>query len=569
LRIRLYQGRRPPPLVVDALKRIGLRSTAPRAVQAAGGKEVCVTAKRTSMRSRLARRVAVGGLAGMLALVGFTGPAMAQDTSTDEQTVVKVDPGVVFVGTSVEVSVRLTYQDDTQLSGRSSLSERYRFDYGSGSGFVVNPNGVIVTASHVVDPDPDDIRNYAANRLLVRLDKDDDPFARYTLSDSVWNGLLQQCYQRVTCTFETRRTVKVYTPVQIAGVSAPKPLAARVLKSTGFGQTDVAILQVDTSNMPTVPLATTANDLKSGQSIAALGFPGSAQDLPTGFTEPAKLFGRVSNVRQDGASKLVEASITGMAKGMSGGPGVDSQGKVVGLISYSRLDGDTRAQVYLRTVDDIRAALRGAGGAQATRGEVDNLFEQAMEYFWDRHYSAALPLYQKTLNLYDGHPAAKKYLSEAQAKAGGPEDLPLPATTQAAESSWLRLGLAALAAAVLVAAGVALLLRRRRRRRGVPAIRQLQRPGVEVSWDDAGAPRAAANGQPLSRSPVETDDAGHDEAAASGPWADVGAAPVATRTAVAQDVPEPGRPAVRFCSRCGNELGADDSFCAACGHRVR
>jgi hypothetical protein len=357
--------------------------------------------------------------------------------------------------------------------------------------------------------------------------------------------------------------------VQIAGVSAPKPLAARVLKSTGFGQTDVAILQVDTSNMPTVPLATTANDLKSGQSIAALGFPGSAQDLPTGFTEPAKLFGRVSNVRQDGASKLVEASITGMAKGMSGGPGVDSQGKVVGLISYSRLDGDTRAQVYLRTVDDIRAALRGAGGAQATRGEVDNLFEQAMEYFWDRHYSAALPLYQKTLNLYDGHPAAKKYLSEAQAKAGGPEDLPLPATTQAAESSWLRLGLAALAAAVLVAAGVALLLRRRRRRRGVPAIRQLQRPGVEVSWDDAGAPRAAANGQPLSRSPVETDDAGHDEAAASGPWADVGAAPVATRTAVAQDVPEPGRPAVRFCSRCGNELGADDSFCAACGHRVR
>lgn len=529
-----------------------------------------MTPIRTSMRSRLARRVVVGGLAAMLALVGSTGPAMAQDTSSDERTVVKVDPGVVFVGTSVAVSVRLTYQDDTQLSGRSSLSKSYRFDYGSGSGFVVNPNGLIVTASHVVDPEPADIRNYAANRLLVRLDKDDDPFDRYTLSDSIWNNLLQQCYDGVTCSFKTRRTVRVYTPVQIAGVSAPKPLAARVLKSTGFGQTDVAILQVDTSNLPTVPLATTANDLKSGQSIAALGFPGSAQDLPTGFTEPAKLFGRVSNIRQDGASKLVEASITGMARGMSGGPGVDSHGKVVGLISYSRLDGDSRAQVYLRTVDDIRAALRGAGGAQATRGEVDNLFEQAMEYFWGRHYSAALPLYQKTLNLYDGHPAAKKYLSEAQAKAGGPEDLPLPAATQAAESSrLLRLGVPALAAVVLVAVGVALLLRRRRRR-GAPVVGQLQRPGVEVSWDDAGAPRAASNGQPWSRSPVETDDtAGHDEAGASGPWADVDAASVATRTALAEDVAEPGRPAVRFCSRCGNGLGADDAFCAACGHRLR
>jgi serine protease Do len=530
-----------------------------------------VTAMIRSRTHRSARTVVAGGLAGLLALVGLIGPAMAQDTSADERTVVKVDPGVVFVDTSVAVSVRLTYQDNTQLSGRSSLSQSYRLNYGSGSGFVVNPSGLIVTASHVVDPQPSDIRNYAANKLLVRLDKDDDPFERYTLRDRIWNSLLQQCYTGESCSFRTRRTVRVYTPVQIAGVSAPKPLAARVLKSTGFGQTDVAIVQVDASNMPTVPLATSANDLKSGQSIAALGFPGSAQDLPTGFTEPAKLFGRVSNIRQDGASKLVEASITGMARGMSGGPGVNSDGKVIGLISYSRLDGDSRAQVYLRTVDDIRAALRSAGGAQATRGEVDNLFEQAMEYFWDRHYSAALPLYQKTLNLYDGHPAAKKYLSEAQAKAGGPEDLPLPIVKPAAKSSrLLLLGVPALMAVVLVAAAVSL-LRGRRRRVVAGAARQLPRPGVEVPWDDAaGTARATHNGQPWSRSPADTEDAaGHDEAAASGLWADAGAAPTATTTAVVPDVSEPERPAVRFCSRCGNDLEADDYFCGACGHRVR
>jgi hypothetical protein len=214
---------------------------------------------------------------------------------------------------------------------------------------------------HPVVPQPDGTVLYElvtghpdrTPQVLVRLDNDDDPFERYTLRDRIWNSVLQQCYTGESCSFRTKRTVRVYTPVQIAGVSAHKPLAARVLKSTGFGQTDVVIVQVDASNMPTVPLATSANDLKSGQSIAALGFPGSAQDLPTGFTESAKLFGRVSNIRQDGASKLVEASITGMARGMSGGPGVNSDGKVVGLISYSRLDGDSRAQVYLRTVDEF------------------------------------------------------------------------------------------------------------------------------------------------------------------------------------------------------------------------
>ena len=106
------------------------------------------------------------------------------------------------------------------------------------------------------------------------------------------------------------------------------------------GHRGVAVPQVD-GNMPTMPLATTANDLKSGQSIAAAGFPGSATDLPSGFTEPVKLIGRVSNVRSDGTAKVVEASTANLSHGMSGGPGVYSDGEVVGLISTTRLDPPT------------------------------------------------------------------------------------------------------------------------------------------------------------------------------------------------------------------------------------
>jgi zinc-ribbon domain len=121
-----------------------------------------------------------------------------------------------------------------------------------------------------------------------------------------------------------------------------------------------------------------------------------------------------------------------------------------------------------------------------------------------------------------------------------------------------------------VAAAVTL-LRRRRRRVVAGAARQLPRPGVEVPWDGAaGTALATHNGQPWSRSPADTEAAaGHDEAAASGLWADAGAAPTATTTAVVPEVSERERPAVRFCSRCGNDLEADDHFCGACGHRVR
>jgi hypothetical protein len=54
-----------------------------------------------------------------------------------------------------------------------------------------------------------------------------------------------------------------------------------------------------------------------------------------------------------------------------------------------------------------------------------------MDYLWNHHYSATLPLYQKVLNLYDGQPQAKKYLAEAQAKAGTADDLPLSTSKSA------------------------------------------------------------------------------------------------------------------------------------------
>jgi hypothetical protein len=92
-----------------------------------------------------------------------------------------------------------------------------------------------------------------------------------------------------------------------------------------------------------------------------------------------------------------------------------------------------------------------------------------------------------------------------------------------------------------------------------------------VPWDAAASTtRATRNGEPWSRSPAGTENAaGHDEAAAAGLWADAGVAPTATTTAAVPDVSEPERPAVRFCSRCGNDLEADGLFCGACGHRVR
>jgi len=374
--------------------------------------------------------------------------ATAAPPAPSTRGVVLAEPGVVSLRTSVAVSVRLTVADHRRPSGLTSLHRSYRFPYASGSGFVASPNGTIVTASRVVEPERDDIRNRAANQLFFgELRRAGyslagrSPYGRYHLGATrivparvarVLDALLQDCYQAVACTFASRASVAAYSAVQIAGVKAPKGQAARVLRSTGFEDTDVAVLKVDGGNWPTVALGASADALGSGDAVTALGFAGSAQRPPTGVTETTKAFGRVSSVRDVGPSREIRTDLRG-EPGMSGGPVIADDGQVVGLTSYARLDGRGQPDpAFLRTVDDIREAIEAAG-VRPARSRADSLFGHGMRLFWDEQYSAAVPLFQRVLDLDDGHLTARRYLAQAQGKAGTPEDRPMPVAEAAGD----------------------------------------------------------------------------------------------------------------------------------------
>jgi S1-C subfamily serine protease len=538
----------------------------------------------------LVRACLITTLAAGLALTVPARPAWSDEPTPTARAITLTQPGVVVVVTSVSVSVRLTFMSTSQVSGKDNIDAHYTLKYSSGTGMIVTPDGTIVTASHVIEPEKRDIRTYATNRLFFNklrsifgsLSKDADPFQRYTLNDSTADQLLRQCYDGVTCEFNISRSVSVLAPRQDVGASAPKPMPARVLSSTGFQDTDVAVLKVPGVGMPTVPLAASTGDLQSGQPITVLGFPGSVRSLPTGTTDPAKLFGHVSNVRPAGASQLVEVDIR-LEKGTSGGPVVDDNGKVIGLVSFSRLDNNgSRDQGYLRTVDDIRSALRGVG-IQATRGEVDSIFAQAMEMFWARHYSAAIPLFQKVLNLYDGHLLAKRYLAEAQTKAGGPKDVPLPIATPKRSSALptpVVLAIVAGMVAALAAAMLVLVRRRHRRRQGEPVHAVWNAEPGDFGRLEVDDPSPEGELSPVGgRPPTGADDSYHPASMPANPsqvggsavaQADGSAAPTgstilsAARGGVSDggEVPAPRR----FCSNCGARL-AGTPFCGNCGQR--
>jgi S1-C subfamily serine protease len=533
------------------------------------------------LRHRRPRRRATAVLAGLVValLAASTSPARAQDPTPIAKALTLASPGVVSVIVGADVSIQLhrTFRDVVGLR-KFTYSTR---PMSGGSGMAVAPS-TIVTAGHVVELDEDqkdDARIYAANKLFFdRLELKDafgdlsatEYYEEQHFADPVVEDLLQGCYNEVYCKFEVKPDVTVVAPVQVGG-SKPKELPAKIAANTSFEEGDTAALELTDDNatsLATVALATTAGELQPGQLIVASGYPGSAtQILKNGRTEPSSSFGHVSNVTTDGNSEVIQVDMRAES-GLSGSPAMTEDGKVVGMVSYTGVDdtGD-RTQVYLQTADNIRSVLREAG-VQPTRGELDTAFAKAMEYYWARHYSAALPLFQKVQDLQEGHLLAKKYLRASQAKAGSPDDIPLVSSTGATARSSLRFwALVALGVLIVIALALLALGWWRRRRRATPGHAYMPSPAEGDGRLDIG--------------PVE--DLDHDE-----PTLEHGAAmpapvpgPVGARRAMdGAGLAANSQPAVRrdsvmvqdqeapargFCPYCGTRLAPEARFCSGCG----
>ena len=363
--------------------------------------------------------------------------------------------GVVFIQTGFTVNIRLKLADE-------SASRTYSTEYGSGSGFVVNPSGTIVTARHVVKPADADVRHYAANKLFgalldLRFPANADLFSNFTITaDSLATHRLRQCYAAVICTFEVTPHVAVYTGVSLGGIQTAKGLDANILKTSQAGQnnTDIAVLQIDGSNMPTVALAPSVAGVSPADQIVSLGFPGTAQD--NNLTQPDQKFGRVSRVTTVGTAKQIEMDLA-LEQGMSGGPVVNLAGRVIGVNSYyiARSTGESGTK-YARSVDDVRALLNDAG-KHAVRGPVDAEWVKAVDLYFAHHYSAAIPHLRQVLALSPSLPLATSYLQSATAKKGTKEDIALGS---GGLQWWLIVLIAAGASAL--AMGVIILVRRGR-----------------------------------------------------------------------------------------------------------
>jgi S1-C subfamily serine protease len=403
------------------------------------------------------------------------------------------------------------------------------------TGFVVNPDGYVATAGHCVDPTggKQAIREQAADWAL-------ENYYGYggsvlTVEDVVGDyrvdilGSDDQVHKD-----KAEREVNVSWGASVSGVQVQKQKPARVLAFQKYEDGDGALLKVDETDLNAIELADTS-DVEINSGVVAIGYPAVIDSFTDPDLTPTFDPGTVSSIKtvSHGLLSVFQLSAE-LSGGMSGGPTVDAEGRVIGVNS-SHFVGEPFN--YAVPAERINELMAGAG-VENTVSETTETYRDGIRAYFAGDRDAAVSSLEEVLDEQPANGLAESYLEKAK-------DLPAP-VEESDGTSWVLWVAVGGGVVVAIAGGLAILalLVRRTRKPATPAVQQPAPAAPPVPVDVVPAPTAPAPAIPTGFGP----------APAPTP------APGATATAVA--APE------RHCTNCGQRLQDGMAFCGVCGTRA-
>ena len=279
----------------------------------------------------------------------------------------------------------------------------------------MNPEGYIATAGHCVNPNEireamydqaaawaaqcacyysdttlsaDTIRGFSSEWTLKHYDEE---------SDSVRNG-------------PSRDKVQAAWSVSAGGVDVGKALPARVVKFQTFTNGDGALLKVDQSDLPALPMISGSPDI--GARIVAVGFPGSVDKVTDPDLEPSYKEGSIGSKssENEGLTSVYEISAA-TSGGMSGGPVVNTKGEVLGFVDFKNAE-ETQAFNFMRPVSVIKELA--VPGSENSLDSSAKAYRAGLTAYFAGDKATAVKNLQKVVDEQPTNKFATKYLDLAK-----------------------------------------------------------------------------------------------------------------------------------------------------------
>ncbi len=393
------------------------------------------------------------------------------------------------------------------------------------TGFVVNPDGWVATSGHCVDPDSakDLLLRKAANEFAIQFP--DSPVAANPTAIYQW----LQTNAKVEGDTPDKGPQSTLTLVYGTGTHVVAKLPANVVDFRPLGKGDVALLKVEKHNMPSSELAPDA-DVSIGTPILAVGFPESTKRITDPSLDPTNKSGTVSKKSTLGSipEYEIDAAVT---EGMSGGPTIELNGKVIGINSFSPV-GEPQPFNFVAPAGNLAGLLAGKG-VTARLGPADALYRNGLDHFYAGHYTDAIDDFDRTLAMSPDYPGLVELKTTAVNLRQQYGDAVVLSGTNL---MWYVVGGVALVLAA--AAGLTFMVVRGRWHLYAP----VKVSGVQL------VPTASANGK----------RAGAPAGVKKGAARLIGVVPA----------PKPAAGEPHYCPSCGAEHHPAETFCPNCGKRI-
>ncbi len=302
-----------------------------------------------------------------------------------------------------------------------------------GTGFIITPDGYILTNAHVVFAEDDYLKwQLTQTALKELLEKDVQETVKEAgeidveIPEDVMKAGIDNAgryYQHFMQISKVNTEIFTEMGVAVPGLQAMQRGFVSDLRKRGepIPGKDVAILKIDKTNLPTVRLGDDAA-ITTGDRIYVIGYPAVATFhemlAKESIIEPSLTSGLISarKTMQAGWSALqTDAAIT---HGNSGGPAFNEQGEVIGIatfgsIDYQRGGAEVQGMNFLIPIGVAKQFLSEIN-VRPQESQLSKLYEQGLAYYDKHQYKNAVEKFREVNELNPGYPYVTKYISDSR-----------------------------------------------------------------------------------------------------------------------------------------------------------